>query len=303
MAHKIYIYGMTLWSTIHRLKSGYPAAGTYGEIEETCSVPGGEAANAALLLDHWGCQVVLDGCHLGEATAQPLRAFFEKTGVDLSLLPTEPGFPGWRDLVLTDPEDRTVFGWFGQYFEASTPHWTDPDRAQVAQADYVLLDPFFPGVSVRLARDCNEAATPYATIDVPVESPMVRQADLLILSREYLEREFPGKAMDAIQADYASACSGLLVITRGETPVLFHDSGSGTWHSRPVVPIQAVDTLAAGDAYRAGLAFARLEGYEPSIAVELANSTSALTCLRYPSIHPIPDWDEVLELHKETYGG
>jgi sugar/nucleoside kinase (ribokinase family) len=303
MPHQVYIYGMTLWSTIHRLKSAYPEAGTYGEIEETRSVPGGEAANAALLLDHWGCAVTLDGCHFGEATEQPLRAFFEQSGVDLSLIPTEPGFPGWRDIVLTDARDRTVFGWFGHYFDEATPHWTRPDPSRVASADYVLLDPFFPVVSELLAECCTEAGTPFATLDVPASSPVAARADVLILSQEYLERDFPGTAWEPRQEAYASTCPGLLVMTRGGAPVLFRDPKHGEWESRPAVPIKPVDTLAAGDAYRAGLVFALLEGQDPSIAVELANCTSALTCLRYPSIHPFPDWAEVRELHEKTYCG
>ena len=46
----VYIYGMTVLSTIHLLKGPYPAADTYQEIEKTYVMPGGEGANAAVVL-------------------------------------------------------------------------------------------------------------------------------------------------------------------------------------------------------------------------------------------------------------
>ena len=41
----VYVYGMTVLSTIHQLKDDYPEADTYQEIEQTFLMPGGEAAN------------------------------------------------------------------------------------------------------------------------------------------------------------------------------------------------------------------------------------------------------------------
>ena len=43
----VYVYGMTVLPTIHKLKGDYPKADTYQEIEQTFIMPGGEAANSA----------------------------------------------------------------------------------------------------------------------------------------------------------------------------------------------------------------------------------------------------------------
>ena len=45
----VYVYGMTVLSTIHKLKGDYPKADTYQEIEQTFIMPGGEAANSAVV--------------------------------------------------------------------------------------------------------------------------------------------------------------------------------------------------------------------------------------------------------------
>ena len=42
-------------STIHQLKDAYPEADIYQEIEQTLVMPGGEAANCAVVLSNlWG---------------------------------------------------------------------------------------------------------------------------------------------------------------------------------------------------------------------------------------------------------
>ena len=38
----VYLYGMTVLSTIHRLKCPYPEADSYQEIDRTHVVPGGD---------------------------------------------------------------------------------------------------------------------------------------------------------------------------------------------------------------------------------------------------------------------
>ena len=46
----VYLYGMTVLSTIQRMATVLPDADGYGEIAETFVCPGGEAMNAAMLL-------------------------------------------------------------------------------------------------------------------------------------------------------------------------------------------------------------------------------------------------------------
>src|SRR5512145_3248191 len=107
----VYVYGMTVLSTIHQLNGPYPAANTYREIQDTIVMPGGEGANCAVVLQNLGLQVTLDGCYLGEVTEEPLLDYLIPLGIDCSRLKFLPEFPGWRDIVLCDGHSRTVFGW------------------------------------------------------------------------------------------------------------------------------------------------------------------------------------------------
>ena len=121
----VYIYGMTVLSTIHQLKGRFPAADGYGEIAQTHIIPGGEAANAALVLQNWGINTCLDGCLMGTDTADPLTAYLTARGVDCSLMTRRDDFAGWRDIVFCDGVSRTVFGWFGASFAGGETLWTD----------------------------------------------------------------------------------------------------------------------------------------------------------------------------------
>ncbi len=125
----VYIYGMTVLSTIHRLKGSFPAADSYQEIEQTFVIPGGEGANAAVVLRALGVDhVVLDGCYLGDLTTTALLDYLGARGVDCSKLKQYPNFPGWRDIVFCDGGSRTVFGWFQKVLSGDERLWSRAKR-------------------------------------------------------------------------------------------------------------------------------------------------------------------------------
>ena len=80
----VYAYGMTVLSTIHLLDGPYPERDGYQEILRTFVFPGGEAANAAILLARWGLRVKLSGPHLGHETRGQLLDYFREAGIDTS---------------------------------------------------------------------------------------------------------------------------------------------------------------------------------------------------------------------------
>lgn len=105
-APDIYLYGMIVLSTIHRLAADYPEADGYGEIEETHVVPGGETGNSALILARLGHRVKVGGPFLGTQTRTGVLAFLRQHGIDCSGLHYDAGFDGVRDLVLVGGKTR-----------------------------------------------------------------------------------------------------------------------------------------------------------------------------------------------------
>ncbi|MBK1878576.1 carbohydrate kinase family protein [Pelagicoccus mobilis] len=291
---KAYVYGMSLLSTIHKLKTGYPAEDTYEEIVQTETVPGGEAANGAILLAKWGVETKLDGTHLGSRTRQALLAAFGNFGVDCSLLTYDPSFEGWKDIVLCGGGTRTVFGWFQALFAVEDKYWNELNTEAVAEADVVALDPFFGDSSRAVAEACLDVGTPFVSVDAPFDDVLARGAAAIVVSGEYRDQQYEGVGKRELLELYAKECSGLVVFTSGEGEILYAEDGEVK--SIDPYDVEVVDTLAAGDSFRAGVAYAVARGYDGERTVRYGAATAALVCARFPSIHPVPSLDEVKAL-------
>jgi sugar/nucleoside kinase (ribokinase family) len=291
----VYLYGMTVLSTIHQLKAKFPSADGYQEITRTFVIPGGEAANGAIVLSNLGVPVTLDGCFLGDSTAEPLRTYLQNRGVDCSLLHHQPGFPGWRDIVFCDGNTRTVFGWFVDYLFGGEKLWNAPSESAIQSAKCVALDPFFGSESEEVARLCQKHHRDYVTIDSRFDTIIAKGARAIVCSQEFLDREYPGVEYPALLKQYQSNCAGLVIFTFGSRPVLFASAKTPIQSFKPYA-ITVVDTLAAGDTFRAGVVYGILKGWIDKEVVRFASATAAVSCLRFPSVYEPPSLAEITEL-------
>jgi sugar/nucleoside kinase (ribokinase family) len=286
---------MTVLSTIHQLKGPFPSADGYQEIEHTFVMPGGEAANCAVVLKNLGVPTTLDGCLLGDLTAEPLRTYLNNRGVDCSLLRHQAGFPGWRDIVLCDGESRTVFGWFVDYLFGGRKLWSRPNEEAIKAAACVAIDPFFGAESEETARLCVQHHKDYVTIDSRWETDIARHAKTVVCSKEFIDREYPGVEYQALLKQYQMSCAGLVIFTFGSRPVLFGSVKTPVQSFQPY-SIKVVDTLAAGDTFRAGVVYGVLQGWSELELVRFASACAAVSCLRFPSVHQPPSLGEVQEM-------
>lgn len=289
---RVYAYGMCVLSTVHLLKGRFPEANAYQEIASSYQLAGGEAANAAILLSRWGVQSRFDGCFLGEGTEKVLSSYFGQRGVDISLLRSEPAFDGWKDLVLCDGETRTIFGWFGQNLFGGRRLWNEPDEASVAWADVVALDPFFGASSRKLAELCLAQRKPFVCIDCRHEELMACKAAALAISREFLQREYPGREESEVFEQYRGVCEGLLIFTRGAEGLLY-SVGGGKPELMPSFAVEVVDSLAAGDTFRAGLVYGLAMRMSTLETLRFASAAAAVCCTRFPSIMDEPKLSEI----------
>jgi len=256
-------------------------------------MPGGEGGNAAILLSYWSLKTQLDGCAFSRATAEPLLTFFNLYDVDCSLLPTLPDFAGWRDIVLCDGESRTVFGWFQQHFSDTRRLWTEPHEASIAAARCVAVDPFFGETSQRVADLCVQHGTDYVTLDARLDDPLAQNARAIACSKEFLESAYPGADYADLLAQYHRACRGLVVFTFGGREMLYRSPEMIKSATLPAYPVTVMDTLAAGDTFRAGLVYGVVNGMDAETTVRFAAAAAAICCTRFPSILEPPSLDEI----------
>jgi sugar/nucleoside kinase (ribokinase family) len=292
---EVYIYGMTVLSTIHKLKNNFPTADGYQEIEQTSVIAGGEGANAAVVLSNLGLRVRLDGCFLGEATAGPLLKYLSAHQVDCSRLLREDDFAGWRDIVFCDGQSRTVFGWFVQYFSSSKKMWSAPCEQSIQQTTCVALDPFFREESQTVAQLCVKHGKDYVTIDCRHDDFIARNARAVVCSQEFLQREYAAMDATSLLEQYAAHCRGLVIFTFGARQIMYCMPGGGQAAIKPY-SVQVVDTLAAGDTFRAAVVYGVVKQMSDDQTVRFASACAAVSCTRFPSVAQPPTMQEILAL-------
>jgi sugar/nucleoside kinase (ribokinase family) len=297
MTHSdVYIYGMTVLSTIHLLKGKFPSPDAYQEIQETFVMPGGEGANCAIVLSNLGLRVALDGCFLGEQTEKPLLQYLEHWNIDCSRMTRAADFDGWRDIVFCDGEHRTVFGWFVANLFGRRRLWTIPSESGIQESKCVALDPFFGEQSTLVAELCRKHHRDYVTIDCHWDNPIARHAKAIICSREFLDREYSQIDYEQLLDKYREMCKGLVIFTFGSREILYSSPGLGHRLTFAPFKVNVVDTLAAGDTFRAGVVYGVLRGMPDDETVRFASACAAIVCTRFPSIRQPPGMEEILAL-------
>lgn len=290
----VYLYGMTVWSTVHRLAGPYPEKDAYGEIRLTHHVVGGETGNAAILLASFGLRTAIGGPSLGTESREGVLAAFKRAGVDASGLAFDPTFEGVQDLVLVDDHTRTVFGRFAGYFNGPE-RWGRPDAQAIRASRAVSIDPFFRGASLEAAELSVAAGKPYVTMDDRHDGPLNRHAAAMVVSNEYLQREYPGVRAEEAFSLFSGATEGLVVLTFGKRELLFGRRGGKPGRLTPF-EVKAEGTLGAGDAFRAGVVYGIHQGWDDERTVRFAAATAARACVHNPIALRPPTLPEVLSL-------
>ena len=292
MKPDIYLYGMTVASTIHRIAGGFPALDTYGELTGTWQVPGGEAMNAAMVLGNLGLKTRIGGPHLGTVSGPVIRKYARKYGVDIGLVSNDPDWPGLQDMILVDDEHRTVFGRFGAYFSDAVQRWDAPDAESCAQAKVVCIDPWFNTASDLAARHCVQASTPYVTIDCQPDSYLAVNSAANVVSGEFRRGHFKSEDEAGLLERYCARSKGLVVFSSGSGLIRFGRAGQPV-EAQPAFTVAALSTLGAGDVFRAGIAWGLFHGTSDRETIRFAAALAALACTRMPIADTAPSLVEV----------
>lgn len=293
----VYFFGHVSTGVILRLRDPFPAPDGYGEVVERLENHAGEATGGALVLNRLGRSVVLEGNWIGDnAECRRTLAFLQERGVDCRGLVVRPGYAGVTEIVISDGRTRTVFGRYCDLLFTS-PQWEPPDLGRLRAARAVCVDPAFGEATLRVAREANAAGLPLVSSDAGPESELTRRCALMVVSGEFIRREFPaalddGPARDALFARYQAACPGLVVFTAGNRPLRHGRRGEAPRMSAPFA-VAVVDSAGAGDSFRAAMIHGLLEGWTDERSLRFANAVAALVCQTAPGCVNSPTLAEV----------
>ncbi len=266
------------------------------------TAPGGKGANQAVACARLGAVTRLVGRVGDDPFGAELRAGLLAAGVDATGVLTTPGPSGIAMIAVDDAARNTIIVVPGAN---GTVGAVDASRLDVALvgARVLLLQLELPlDAVVAAARAARRPAVPVILDPAPArELPAVlyRLADIITpnLSEAATLVGFP-LTSDAAIIEAARVLrgrtGGTVVITLGERGALLLAGNEPLFV--PPFPVQAVDSVAAGDAFNAGLAVALAEGRPLREAVRWASAAGALAVTRPGAQQAMPTRAEVLAM-------
>ncbi|MBE2200768.1 MAG: carbohydrate kinase family protein [Anaerolinea sp.] len=289
----VYAYGVIASSELHLLSMAFPLPDGYAEIAESHFMTGGEALNSAIVLSRLGVSVQLDGNWIGDTpVGQRLLATIHHYGIDARRLRVEPGFAGVREIVFSDEHSRTIFGNYVDLL-STTRKWNIPQKADLAKARIVCVDPPFHAESALVGAYAVELGVPFVSIDCPFDQELSRAAAAVILSGEFRNRQYPQAELSELFAEYQQRAQGLVVFTVGDDAILYGRRESPIRQFKPY-PVKVIDSAGAGDSFRAGVIYGMLQQWEDEQTIQYAAALAGLVCASFPGVLNSPTHAEVM---------
>lgn len=246
---------------------------------ETREVIGGTATNAALAIVRLGGKAQLISRIGDDSAGATLRRLLGREGIDLSLSHPCAGCGTSRSAIVIEPSgERTVVN----YLDPTLPD--EPDwliSALPAGTAAFLGDVRWEKAALRLFADARRQGLP-AVLDgdrAPADPALLDAASHVAFSAQGL-REITGiddlaTALEAISRGRAGHCA----VTDGGNGVFSFEAGEVVHY--PAFPVEAVDTLAAGDVWHGAYALALGRRLPLPAAIRFASGAAALKCTRF----------------------
>jgi sulfofructose kinase len=259
-------------------------------------VNGGCAANAAVAVARLGGGAVL-ACPMGgpagaDENGDRVLAALVREGIDCAACQRIPGLATALSAIFIDARgNRMIVTYRDERIAAVTP---EKPQALAARADIVLADNRYPAFVEPICAAARRRGIPVVLDgDRPTveDDPLFRLATHLIFSSECL-RETTGLA-DLAEGllRIAGKTDAFLAVSNGPEDIIFL---RGRNPSRlPAFRVDAVDTLAAGDAFHGGFVLALAEGRSEIEAMRFGAAVAALKCARLGGSSSIPRRGEV----------
>jgi sugar/nucleoside kinase (ribokinase family) len=265
-------------------------------------VAGGGAVNAAIAIARLGGVAHYAG-PLGDGSGKdPLGdqiiAAVAAEGVDCSGCVRVDGASSPVSAVLVDPEgERTIIHHRASVLSEAVPARPDP---LVADIDAVLADDHCPRFATPICVAARRRGLP-VVLDIEKRvadaEPLFAAATHRIFSRTGLLISL-GLDPAACAADTASALAHMArtgdafyAVTDGPQPIRW--CSGKVCGQVPAFPVEAIDTLAAGDVFHGAFALALLEGGDSVEALRFAAATAAIKCTRFGGGAAAPTREEV----------
>lgn len=254
-------------------------------------VGGGCAGNASVAIARLGGRCWLATRLADDLTGDQIVADLAGEGVDTGFARRVAGLRSPVSAILVDAQgERMVIS----YSDPEMPEDTDwlPQRLPEG-AKAVLTDTRWGEGALAALKLAREAGLP-GVLDGdrrPPHPDLVATASHVAFSQQALQEisgeEDPRLGLSRLGRE----TSTWLAVTLGKDGVVFLEKGEVV--HLPAFPVEAVDTLGAGDVWHGAFALALAEGQGERAAIRFASATAALKCTRFGGRSGTPRRDEV----------
>jgi sugar/nucleoside kinase (ribokinase family) len=272
----------------------FPAPGGKCMTDEFIVVSGGCAVNAAIALARLGGRAHYAGPlgDPGDQVSNQLMAQMAREGIDTAGVVRVPGATAPVSGIMIDAAGERMIATYRdpRIERANAP---DPD-ALVRDVSLLLADNRFADFVRPICEAARRRGIPVVLdADRPTveDDPLFGIPTHVVFSSECL-RETTGEQdlANGLQR-MARRTRAFLAVSDGAGPVRYIEGGSP--RTMPAFLVEAVDTLAAGDVFHAGIALALAEGRDELAAMRFGAAAAALKCTRFGGSMGAPRRDEV----------
>jgi ribokinase len=255
---------------------------------------GGKALNVAVLLGGWGLRVAVSGHAIGDDPrgGRLVERLDAHPNVSREYLRQVEGLHTMYCRILVNPEgERAIVGVVVDE-NPSTP----PSRSMIRDAALLTLDLYGGDERVYAARLAAEAGRPVVVGDVRrADHPVLAYTTVAIASAAEIRAGDSDRSIrrfvEAVQAQGVRC----VVVTDGPDDVLVFEVG------RPAVAVEpprvaVVDTIGAGDAFRAGVVYGLRKGWPLVEAAALGAAAGSINVQHSGGAGYIPDVSTVAAL-------
>jgi sulfofructose kinase len=270
----------------------FPQPGEKAQASTLIATAGGCAANAAIAVSRLGGQARFTGPIGTDDASARFLAGLARDQVDASQVECVDGASISVSGILIDATgEKLVATRRGERLGDARPR--NP-AALVADVHTVVADNRFPDFVRPILQAAIDRGIP-AVLDgdraTTPDDPLFAIATHVIFSAEALRATTRLDDLAAALAMIARLAPGFLAVTNGPDGVWWLENG------RPrhlaAFPIEAVDTLGAGDTFHGAFALALAEGCDLDRAMRFAAAAAALKCTRFGGISGTPTRGEV----------
>lgn len=249
--------------------------------------PGGKGANQAVTAARLGARVTFIGKTGSDIFGHQSQQLFEEEGIDTSYVFSDSKNPSGVALITVDARGENCIVVASGANAHLTPGDLKSAEEAIEQAGIILMQLEIPIETVEYVAETAARKNKRVILNPAPACPLSPQLlrNLYAITPNQTEAEFISgirisdkkSALQAARAIYKMGVKHV-IITLGVRGALVYSRGL---HAEiPAVPVEAVDTTAAGDVFNGALTVALSEGRELNDAIRFANKAAALSVTR-----------------------